>query len=141
MAAEKTVEGDAIQFGGDIILINFKLEPVQLIAAKKIIGSYIKKIREAANYKGLKIRLRKHEHGKAVLYEIEAEALITEGKKTNEKSAEGRNIVLNSSVTDYNLNLALTYALKKIFFEALHKSRTTKEIGEEMKNYKSKKIK
>ncbi len=121
------------QLGGNVTLVNFKLEPVQLIAAKKIIISHIKKIREASNYKGIKIRLKKHAHGKRFLYEIEAESVITEGKKTSEKATEGKNMVLSAAVTSYDLYSALAKVLEKIFSEALHRSRTTKEIGEEMK--------
>jgi hypothetical protein len=121
------------KIGGNIALINFKLEPIEIAVIKKITGHYVKKISEASNYKELKLRLKNHQHGKSFLHEIEAEAVITEGQKTNEKATEGRNIILSAAVTDYNLFTALSQVLEKIFNEALHRSRTTKEIGEEIK--------
>lgn len=126
-------EGNSKKIGGNITFVDFKLEPAELVVVRKITGNYVKKISEVSNYKELKLRLKKREHGKAFLYEIEAEAVITHGKKTAEKTYKGKNVMLNATVADYNLFSALSAVLEKIFNEASHKSRTTREIGEEMK--------
>lgn len=133
MQDKESKEEGILRTGGEITLINFKLEPREITVVKKIAGSYVRKLREAANYKEVKLRLKKHQHGKSFLYEVEAEAIMTSGKKRDEKSEEGKNIVLNANSTDYNLYSALADVLEKISSQAGHKSRTTKERGLEIK--------
>ncbi len=120
--------------GGNITLIGFKLEPMEAAVVKKIVGNYVRKLIEKADYKSLKLRLKQHQHGKGFLHEIEAEAVITAsgGKQ------EGENRVLNSTISDYNLFSALSNVLENLLAEAEHRTRDTKEIGEEMKSKQKK---
>lgn len=139
MASGNSEIGESMNRPSDnVTLMGFKLEPIQLIVAKKIIANHLKKIREASNYKQLRIRLKKHNRGKRFLYEIDAESIITENKNTNPESGEGRNIKLSAAVTSYDFNAALTEVMEKIFFEALHKSRTSKETGLNIKKSQNK---
>jgi len=128
-AGNSEIDESMGQPGDNITLIGFELEPMQLIVAKKIIANHLKKVKEASNYKQLRIRLKRHKHGKRFLYEIDAESIITENKNTNPEMGEGRNIKLSAAVTSYDFNAALTEVMEKIFFEALHKSRTTRETS------------
>jgi len=125
---EKTEKMAEEKLGGNIMLAGFELEPIEVIVVKKIVGTYVKKLSENANYKSLKVTLKQHEHAKSFMHEIQAEAIITEGK--TEKN--GRQIRIATSSTQRNLFAALDIALKKILHEAEHKARTTKEFGEEM---------
>ncbi len=115
--------------GGGITLIGFKLEPIEAVVAKKIVGNYARKLSEKANYKSLKLRLKQHQHGKGFLHEIEAEAVITASRSRE----EGENIALSAAVSDYNLFSALSAALEKLLAEAGHRTRHAKDIGEQMK--------
>ena len=106
------VNANEEKIGGNITLINFKLEPIEMIVVKKIVGNYVKKISERAGYKELKLRLKQHEHGKGFLNELDAEAIITREREG------GENIVLSSSGQDYNLFNALAGVMEKILNEA-----------------------
>lgn len=100
------------RLGGNITLINFKLEPIELIVVKKIVGNYAKKLAEKSGYKELKLRLRQHEHGKSFLHELNVEAVVSKDKEG------GADIILNTSAQDYNLFSALANALEKLLSEA-----------------------
>lgn len=115
--------------GGNITLIGFKLDPMEAAVVKKIAGNYVRKLIEKAGYKSLKLRLKQHQHGKGFLHEIEAEAVIASSGRQ-----EGKNIVLSSTISDYNLFGALSKVLENLLAEAGHRIRQTKEIGEEMKS-------
>lgn len=120
-------EKDEKRIGGSIALVGFGiLQPVELIVVKKIVGNYVRKITEVANYKELRLRLKQHQHAKSFLHEIEAEAVITKGQDS------GKNLVLAAKSTQHNLYTALSEALEKIYAEALHHERSAKEVGEEM---------
>ena len=99
------------QFGGNISLINMELDPMQMAVVKKIAGNHVKKLEGIASYKEIKIRLKKHEHGKAVLYEIDAKAIMSEGK----------DIILSANTSNYDLYSALSEALEKLLSEAVHR--------------------
>lgn len=107
-------ETDAIeeQLGGDITLVNFKLEPSEMIIIKKIVGNYAKKLSEKSKYKELKLRLKQREHGKGFLHEITAEAIIARDREG------GKDIILSSSMQDYNLFSALAEVMGKLLSEA-----------------------
>lgn len=100
------------RLGGNITLINFKLEPIELIVVKKIVGNYARKLSEKSGYKELKLRLKKHEHGKTFLHELEAEAIISKDKEG------GADIILSSSAQDYNLFGALASVMEKLLNES-----------------------
>ncbi len=120
--------------GGNITLIGFKLEPMEIAVVKKIVGNCVRKLIEKADYKSLKLRLKQHQHGKSFLHEVGAEAVVTSlsGKH------EGGNRILSSTVSDYNLFTALSNVLENILAEAEHRIRHAKEIGEEMKSKQKK---
>ncbi|MBS3090632.1 hypothetical protein J4433_02590 [Candidatus Pacearchaeota archaeon] len=105
------------QFGGNITLINFELVPMQAVVVKKIVGNYVKRLRGIADYRELKIRLKKHEHGKSILYELDAKAEII----------TGREIILTANISNYNLYSALSEVLEKIIAEAMHKVEQQKK--------------
>lgn len=116
---------DEQKIGGNIALIGFgALEPIELIVVKKITGNYVKKISEIAQYKQMKLSLKQHQHSKSFLHELETEIIITQSKEG------GKDIVLAAKSTDRNLYTALADVLEKIYNEALHHSRSAKEIGE-----------
>ncbi|MBI5148366.1 hypothetical protein HZA33_01675 [Candidatus Pacearchaeota archaeon] len=124
------------KLGGNISLINFGvLEPAELIVVKKIVGTYVKKLSERANYKSLKLRLKQSEHGKSFLHEIDAEAIIVASQ-----SEDGKNIVLSSSANDRSLFSALSEVLEKIISQTEHTSRSTKQVGGEMKRRQVKRL-
>jgi ribosome-associated translation inhibitor RaiA len=100
------------QLGGNISLVNMELDPMQMAVVKKIAGNHVKKLGEIANCKEIKIRLKKHEHGKAVLYEMDAQAIIL---------SEGKEIILSANTSNYNLYSALSEALEKLLSEATHR--------------------
>ncbi|MFH0831755.1 MAG: hypothetical protein V1886_02720 [archaeon] len=104
---------DAVkQLGGNISLINFDLDPMQAAVVRKVVGNYVKRLGEIVEYKELKIRLRKHEHGKSTLNEIDANAYIIHEKE----------VTLNASASGYNLYSALAEVLEKIIAEAMHQN-------------------
>jgi ribosome-associated translation inhibitor RaiA len=99
------------KLGGNITLVGFKLEPMVLIVVKKIVGNYAKKLGDKGGYKELKVSLRQHEHGKAMLHEIETELITSKNKQG------GSEIILNSSAEDYNLFNALSSVMEKLLSE------------------------
>ena len=135
----KEIKGtEETKLGGNISLINFEvLEPAELVVVKKIVGTYVKKLAENTSYNGLKLRLKQTEHGKSFLHEIEAQAFITD----SQSKEEGGNIILSASSTGRNLFSALSEVLEKINSEAIHKTRSTKQVGEEMKRKQIQEIK
>jgi hypothetical protein len=113
------------KIGGNIALIGFSiLQPIELVVIKKITGNYVKKISEIADYKELKLRLKQHKHGKSFLNELECETIITT-KGTN------KDIILAAKSEQYNIYSALADVLSKVYAEALHHKRLSKEIGAE----------
>lgn len=118
MVPEGEETTDAVkQLGGNISLINFEMDTMHGIAVRKIAGNYAKKLAEIADYKEIKIRLKTHAHGKAVLHEIDANTELTGHK----------DIMLSSNTSDYNLFSALSAALEKIISEARHKVEQQKK--------------
>jgi len=113
------------RLGGNISLIGFdKLEPTELAIAKKITGTYVKKMQENGVYKELRLVLQQHQHGKTFKHEINVQAIFEEGK-------------FGTDVTDWNLFTALSKALEKILAELVHKKK--KEIRKEKKIEKEEK--
>jgi len=112
--ADKTDNNGELKLGGNILLVGFSLEPVEMIVVKKIVGNYAKKISEKINYEDLKINLKKTQKAKTFLHEIEASAKTSKG-------------ILAANATNNNLYTALSEALEKIYNEAEHKERTARQ--------------
>ena len=95
---------------GKIALVGFKLEPIELEIAYKIIETYSKKIERVCDVESIKLELRKSSHGKTFLHEISANARVNGG-------------VLTAKTTEYNLFKALSNALEKILNESVHRKK------------------
>lgn len=100
--------------GLKVMLVGFDLEPVERAIVDNIITSYSKKMTERASCDSLQLRLRKKQHGKTFLHEIEG--------KLRANGAE-----FNSHGTDYNLFAAVDAVLEKILNEIVHKQRTKRQ--------------
>jgi len=110
----KDNESNEIRLGGNIVLVGFSLEPIEMIVVKKIIGNYAKKIGEKVEYKELKISLKKTEKAQSFLHEISANAEVKDG-------------MLSSNAVNHNLYTALSEALEKVNSQAEHKERTSRQ--------------
>ena len=97
-----------IKLGGNISLVGFdKLDGAELIIVKKIVGNYIKKMSEIADYKEMRLTLHSHPHGKTFKHEIEGFAMFSEGR-------------FATNVVEWNLFTAISMACEKIFNEVSH---------------------
>ena len=105
---------DELKLGGNIILVGFSLEPTEMIVAKKIIGNYVKKIGEQIEYQDIKIKLKQTKKAQLFLHEIQADVRV-----------EGN--VLAANATENNLYTALSEALEKIYNQAEHQHRTSRQ--------------
>ena len=94
------------KLGGNISLSGFSLEPMEMIVAKKIIGTYVKKIREKTDYQEAKVTLKQTQKAKMFLHEINVQVKTKAGK------------LLTASCEDKNLYKALGDALEKSFQQA-----------------------
>ena len=99
---------------GRIVLSGFSLEPAEKAILDNLIKNYKNKIAEKIGFKEISLRLRKSQHGKAFLHEVQGRMLA--GKSFNAK------------VTDYNLFAAVSEVLEKLMHEAEHKLRTKRQI-------------
>lgn len=109
-----------IKLGGGISLVGFDvLEPAELIVVKKLVGSFVRKLGEQANYSSLRLELKQHKKGKTFLHEINA-------------MAEVNGCSFGSNVEDYNLYSGLNKVSEKIISEASHRKRLPKQKGQEM---------
>lgn len=123
------------KIGGNISLVGFgKLEPAEIIVVKKLVGTYVRKLSEIANYKELKIRLKQTKHAKSFIHEIDGEAIITESKAEE----EGKNLRLNSNISDRNLYSALTKVLDNLIKQAEDRVRGSMERGKKIKRREGK---
>ena len=98
----------------NIQLAGFDLDPAEVSIIHDIISSYTKKIEEKASYDKIRLRLKKSQHGKAFLHEVQA-MLVADGKNFNTK------------VSDYNLFSAMSEVFEKLLNEITHKKRTYKD--------------
>jgi len=108
-------ENEELKLGGNIILVGFSLEPTEMIVVKKIIGNYTKKISEKIDYQDIKITLRQTEKAKSFLHEVEISASTEKG-------------ILAADTVDHNLYTALSEALEKVYSQAEHKERTSRQV-------------
>lgn len=111
----KDLNGEGLRLGGNIILVGFSLEPTEMIVVKKIIGNYVKKISEKIDYQDIKITLKETQKAKSFLHSIEISA----------KTAKG---ILAAKAVDNNLYTSLSEALDKVFNQAEHKGRTSRQV-------------
>lgn len=113
---------EGITLGGNISLVGFeKLDSAELIIVKKIVGTYIKKMSEIADYKEMRLTLKQHSHGKTFKHEVEGSALFTEGR-------------FATNVTEWNLFTAVSMVCEKIFNEVSHIKK--KEQRHDKKTFK-----
>jgi|GEM_PF-1139764 len=125
------------RIGGNIALINFgTLEPMELIAVKKIVGTYVKKISEKCNYRELKLRLKQHKHAQTTLNEIEGEVFFSAFK-----DSQGKILNIGTNISGYNLFKTLADVLEKLYAEVEHRVKLTKEEGKNIKREWQKEIK
>ena len=102
----------------NIILAGFKLDDAEKQAVNSILLKHWGKLIRKAECKELKLRLKQHPRGKAFLHEIQADATI---------SGNGKELMLSSSSTDYNLLAAVDATLDKLIIEAGHKINRIKK--------------
>jgi ribosome-associated translation inhibitor RaiA len=102
-------DNEGLRLGGNIVLVGFSLDPVEMIVVKKIVGHYAKKISEQVNYSELKVRLKQSQKPKSFLHELDVNANTNEG-------------ILTSTTENKNLYSGLSEALEKIYNQAVHKS-------------------
>lgn len=107
-------ENTEIKLGGNISLSGFSLEPIEMIVVKKIIGNHAKKISEKINYQDIKITLKKTKKMKSFLHEISASIKTDQG-------------VIAADASNNNLYTALSEALNKVYNQAEHKERTSRQ--------------
>jgi ribosome-associated translation inhibitor RaiA len=88
-------------------LSGFDISEAEKSVINNIIQNYEAKIARELDYNQLSLRLKKSQHGKTFLHEIETK-LETDGKRFNAK------------VIDYNLFYAVSEALEKIINEIKH---------------------
>ncbi len=103
-----------LKLGGNILLSGFSLEPAEMIVVKKIIGNHIKKISEKTDYQDIKITLKKTQKTKSFLHEISAIARTSKG-------------ILSADAVNNNLYTALSEALNRVYSQAEHKKRTSRQ--------------
>ncbi len=106
--AEDSSKNNGIKLKGNIALVGFdSLEPSEMIIVKKIVGNYVKRMGNVANYEEMKLVLQQHKHGKGFKHEINALAFFDEGR-------------FNAHVTEWNLYKALSEVCEKILNEIEH---------------------
>jgi len=107
-------KGDELKLGGGIMLVGFSLEPAEMIVAKKIIGNYAKKIGEQIEYQNIKLTLKQTKKAQSFLHEIQVDVKA------------GGNI-LAANATENNLYTALSEALEKVYSQAEHHHKTSRQ--------------
>ena len=91
-------------------LSGFNITEAEKAVVSNIIQTHDIKISRELNYEQLSLRLKKSQHERAFLHEIEAKL-------------ETKNKTFNAKVTDYNLFYAVSEALEKILNEVKHYSK------------------
>ncbi|MCX6748120.1 MAG: hypothetical protein NT076_00800 [Candidatus Pacearchaeota archaeon] len=98
---------------GKIILSDFELEIAEEAIVDNLIKNYQHKIQEKIQFEEIRLRLKKSEHGKVFLHEVQG--LMTAGKR------------YNAEASDYNLFAATAEVLEKLLHEAEHDRRTARQ--------------
>lgn len=115
-------EAEGMKLGGNISLVGFeKLDNAEMVIIRKIVGTYIKKMSEAGDYKEMRLTLKQHPHGKSFKHEVEGSATFSEGR-------------FASNVTEWNLFTAVSEVCTKIFNEVSHAKK--KEQRHDKKTFK-----
>lgn len=103
--------------GGKIILAGFELEPAEKAIIDNLIKNYQHKIEEKIQFEEIRLRLKKAQHGKVFLHEVQG--FMTAGKR------------YNAEASDYNLFAATAEVLEKLMHEAEHNKRTSRQKNPE----------
>lgn len=114
-AGEDNRKNEELKLGGNIVLVGFSLEPVEMIVAKKIIGHYAKKVGEKIEYQEIKIILKQSQKAQSFLHEI----------KVNVRTNKG---VLVADTVNHNLYTALSEAFDKVDSQAEHKGKILEKV-------------
>ena len=77
------------ELGGNIVLDKFRLDPEEMVVAKKMIGKYAEKIQHITDYNELKLEMKSHLKGQNKHFEMKCHVLFDGGKAISE--AEGIN--------------------------------------------------
>ena len=99
---------------GKVLLSGFEIDEVEKVIVNNMLKNYEQKILERSPYDYLKLRLRKSQKAKTLLYQIEGELKI----KSKKFSAKAQ---------DYNLFSVLSDVLEKLFNEMTHTLRTARQ--------------
>ena len=97
---------------GKVSLIGFKLEAAEKAIVDNLIKNYKHKIGERIPFEEIKLRIKKSQHGKSFIHEVQG-SMIGERR-------------FNTRVTDRNLFAALAETFEKLMHEAEHKQRKNK---------------
>lgn len=91
---------------GTIVLSGFNLEPAEKAIVDNLMQNYKHKIQQRINFKEIKLRMKKSQHGKMFLHEVQ-------GTLIGDKQ-------FSSQTEDYNLFAAISAVLDNLMREALH---------------------
>lgn len=117
-----------IQLGGDIALVGFEvLDQAETTIVKKIVGSYVRQMSNNGDYKGMRLTLHQHRHGKSFKHEVAGLATFQEGR-------------FQSTVMDWNLYKVISEVCDKILEELKQKRRkeSQNKIGKNEENDRGK---
>lgn len=98
---------------GRIVVSGSNFEEAEKAILDNLIKSYKHKISEKIQFKEISLRIKKSEHGKTFLHEVQ-------GKMIADK-------VYSAEVTEYNLFSAVDSVLDKLLNEAIHHQRTRRQ--------------
>ena len=73
----------------NIHLVGFKLGAIEMASVEKIVKHHFQKLSQKAECKELKLHLRQHQHAKAFLHEISAEAEVQPPTTAGDQAHEG----------------------------------------------------
>jgi len=101
---------------GKIVLTGFNLEPAEKVIVDNLIKNYKSKISEKIGFKEINLRIKKSQHGKTFLHQVQGRMMSNVSKKQ-----------LNAEVADYNLFSAIAEVFEKLMHEAEHSMRTRRQ--------------
>lgn len=93
----------------------FNLEPAEKAIVGNVIKNYEHKISERIKYDSIQLSMKKSQRGKVFRHEVKGKLMVA-------------NKMYSSEVTDYNLFSAVAEVMEKLLNEAVHKSRTNRQI-------------
>ena len=98
---------------GKIALSGFDVDEAEKAILMNLIENYKHKILQKTEFEEITLRLKKSQHGKAMLNEVQ-------GKLVAEK-------MYNAKAEDYNLFSAIAEVLEKLINEVMHNKRTRRQ--------------